>query len=77
MSRLPAPGERVKIYWPQGPYDFVIQYSGIDDGMPAPQMGWLWMRGLVVEPAGVEHRAMRTFLVHRVDGHFEMLAKTS
>jgi hypothetical protein len=33
---------------------------------PDYRPGWFWVTGLVVEPAGVEHRATRTLFAERI-----------
>lgn len=57
-------GERVAVRWPGGFYDFVIEFESIEQDRAKPE--WWWIRGLVVSPEGVEHRAWRTFMVRWV-----------
>lgn len=67
--------ERVTLRWPGGFYDFVIEFSSIDQDRADPK--WWWIRGLVVSPEGPEHRASRTFMVRRVDGEWALLPYAS
>lgn len=59
-------GERVTVYWPGGPYNFVLEYYGAEPvGVHwAGREDWLVIHGLCVEPEGVQHRTMRHFYVH-------------
>lgn len=57
-------GDRVTVRWPNGPHDFVLKFDSI---RPEGQDGWVLVTGLVVEPQGPKHRAMRSFYV-RPDG---------
>jgi hypothetical protein len=75
MADLPKRGERVTIRWPNGPYDFEIEYIGLNEAMPRAAEGWYWVRGLVVKPEGVRHRTAQTFMVQPVDGGYALLPK--
>lgn len=68
MTDLPKRGERVTIRWPGGPYDFEIEYLGLDETMPRADDGWYWLHGLVVKPEEYLRRPAQTFMVHPVDG---------
>jgi hypothetical protein len=46
----PAEGERITIRWPGGPYDFVMEFEGLHETGPAPEPGWAWLHGRIVEP---------------------------
>lgn len=73
MDRLPKPGERVHIRWPNGPYDFDMIFQREDTQMPAPAAGWVWLRGEVFYSAGVEYRDVRTLYVKPTPEGYEML----
>lgn len=72
----PKPGDKIVIRWPGGPYDFEIVFHYEDDSMPPASDGWLWLRGLVVKPEGLQHRCVRTFHVTRVGDEFALLPHT-
>jgi hypothetical protein len=74
-QHLPKRGERVTIRWPGGPYDFEIEYLGLNDAMPEAEDGWYWLRGLVVEPEGHRHRMAQTFYVQPDGDGYALLPK--
>lgn len=73
MTGLPARGERVTIVWPNGPYDFEIQFERVKTDVPAAP-GWVTLYGLVVQPADGQH-GWQSFYVHLVDGQWSLLPK--
>lgn len=68
MAELHKRGERVTVRWPGGPYDFEIEYIGLNEAMPRADEGWYWVRGLVVKPEDHQHRMAQTFMVQPVKG---------
>lgn len=75
--KLPERGERVTIRWPNGPYDFVIEFERLDHEMPQAPDGWLWMRGYVVEPVGPRYQGWQTFYVQPVGDDYALMPKVS
>lgn len=73
----PRRGDKVTVRWPGGLYDFVIEFEYAEAAPPHQGSdGWLWLSGMVVEPAGPEHRSFRTFYVQPVaGGAFSLLPK--
>lgn len=73
-SRFEQPyerNERVTIFWPNGPHDFVIEFHRAE---PASMRdGWLYVRGLVVEPNTPQQRTTRDFFVHPVEGGYALV----
>jgi hypothetical protein len=69
-------GDRIKIRWPGGPHDFVIEYYDDQGFSCAPMPGFQWMRGVVVEPGGLAWRSLRRFQVRPTgNGEYELLPK--
>jgi hypothetical protein len=67
-------GDQVTIRWPGGPHDYVIEYY--DDGLgtqPPPSKGFQYIRGVVVQPDGLQWRTLRTFYVRQVGDGYELL----
>lgn len=72
---LPKRGERVTVRWPGGPYDFEVEYIGLNEAMPRADDGWYWMRGLVVKPDDHRGRMAQTFYVQPVDDGYALMPK--
>lgn len=59
---------RVTVRWPDGPHDFVLEGSYEEPAGTHSSTGdepWVVVHGLVVEPAGVEHRRWRGLYARR------------
>jgi hypothetical protein len=67
LFNLHKPGERVTVRWPGGPYDFVLEFSYAEAVNAPGWEEWFTIHGLVVEPEGLQHRAVRGFYVHPVE----------
>lgn len=68
LEKLHEPGERITVRWPNGPHDFVILFEYAEPVRAEGFEGWLVIHGLCVEPEGPQHRTMRHFYVHPVEG---------
>jgi hypothetical protein len=66
-------GERVTVFWPNGPYDFVLEFEYAEQVLAPGREDWIVIHGLVVEPDGPQHRAFRGFYVHPVEGGYSLL----
>ncbi|MEU4237919.1 hypothetical protein [Actinoplanes sp. NPDC026619] len=73
LEKLHARRERVTIRWPDGPYDFVVEFDHAEPGGMSGWDDWLIIHGLCVEPEGPQHRTMRSFFVHPVEGGYALL----
>jgi hypothetical protein len=72
-SRFTQPherNERITIFWPGGPYNFVIEFHYASPGL---RRGWMWIRGFVVEPNAPENRMTREFYVQPVKGGYSLV----
>lgn len=72
MKQLPKPGERIHIRWPDGFYDFEMDFEREDTEMPAAPDGWMWLRGEVFYP-GQMCPQERTLYVRLTPEGYEML----
>lgn len=66
-AHLPAAGERFTIRWPDGPYDFVMEFAYEDLRMAGAPDGWTYLHGAIVEPESW-YRQPWSLMVHWVDG---------
>lgn len=74
---IPVRGDHVTIFWPGGPYDFVLEYYEVVDH-PKPSLDprwddWLYLCGRVIKPEGPGHLAWRAFFVHPVEDGYALL----
>lgn len=72
---LPKQGELVTIRWPDGPYDFEIEFGAVVDDDYQHEPGWMFFSGSQTKPEGPGHRCWRILYVHQVDGHWSLLPK--
>jgi len=63
-AELPERGDLVVVLWPDGDYDFEIQFQYAE---PVDATGWRVLSGSVIKPEGVQHRGLRSFYVKPVD----------
>jgi hypothetical protein len=67
-------GELVTVRWPGGPYDFVLEFEYAESVNTLGWEDWIVIHGLVVEPAGPQHRNLRGFYVHPIgENEYELL----
>lgn len=66
--------ERTTIIWPCGPHDFVLVDAHETGGRlwAAPEKGWKWITGQVVEPEEPPW-GWHTFYCRPVNGGYEMM----
>ena len=64
----PRRGDRVTVFWPNGPYDFVVRYESHED---AGRDGWVWLYGHAVNGGGNGR-----WYVHPVKGGYALLPYT-
>lgn len=65
--------ERITVFWPGGPYNFVLEFDRVEPVNAPDWEDWFVIHGVVVQPEGVQHHTMRGFYVHPVEGGYEML----
>lgn len=69
---LPKPGESVTVRWPNGDYDFVLEFEYAEPGAE----GWILLTGVVLEPQGVAQGRRRSLYVKpTTDGEFTLRPK--
>lgn len=74
-------GERVNVFWPGGPYDFIVQYEYHSPVRAPGWEGWIVLHCVVcehahgdtVEPAPIGHRQFTSFYVHPVERGYALL----
>lgn len=66
--------KQTRIIWPGGPHDFVLEEAAVTGNHEDRRMvGWVYVRGCVVEPAGGPWARSQAFLARRTDYGYELM----